>query len=237
MSESESRRPEDSHSIDSKISPWLTPLTYFLVGRIAIPLYFKSIEVEGQERLPREGGMILAPTHRSRWDPILLGYLAGRRVTGRDLRFMTLLEQTRGIQGWFVRHLGGFPLDRDRPGTASIRYSVDLLENGEMLVLFPEGHIFQDNEIHPIQPGVARIALQAIAKKPELKLSIVPIALRYDHQPPISWGSRVRIKVGDPISVGSEDLSAKKEATRRITSTLKEALKRLYDGASYSGSE
>ncbi|EDZ92963.1 phospholipid/glycerol acyltransferase [Limnospira maxima CS-328] len=144
------------------------------MGRIFMPLYFQQIEVEGQEYIPREGPVILAPTHRSRWDPLILGYVAGRSVTGRDLRYMVLWEQTQGLQGWFVKKLGGFPVNRENPGTASIRYSVELLQNQEMLVLFPEGHIFQDNQIHPIKSGVARIALQAIANQPDFKLPIIP---------------------------------------------------------------
>ncbi|NJO71120.1 MAG: 1-acyl-sn-glycerol-3-phosphate acyltransferase, partial [Oscillatoriales cyanobacterium RM1_1_9] len=124
---------------------------------------FGKIRIEGQELLPKSGAVIIAPTHRSRWDPILLGYAMGRRVTDRDLRYMVLLDQTRGVQGWFVRRLGGFPIDRDRPASSSIRYSVELLQNQEVLVLFPEGRIFLDNQIHPVQSGVARIALQAIS--------------------------------------------------------------------------
>ena len=66
---------------------------------------------------------------------------------------MVLEEQTKGLQGWFVRRLGGFPVDRDRPSISTIRHRVELLPNKEMLVLFPEGHIFRDNQIRPLKSG------------------------------------------------------------------------------------
>lgn len=228
MSNQTSPSPHYSNSFESQVSPWLTPLTYLVMGRIFIPLYFQQIEVEGQEYIPTEGPVILAPTHRSRWDPLILGYVAGRSVTGRDLRYMVLSEQTQGIQGWFVKKLGGFPVNRENPGAASIRYSVQLLQNQEMLVLFPEGHIFQDNQIHPIKSGVARIALQAIANQPNCKLPIIPIAIIYDRQPPISKGTRVKVKIGAPIWVDIEDGESKKTATKRITANLEQALKILF---------
>lgn len=213
---------------NSKISPWLTPIAYLLCSGLVVPFYFKTIEIEGQDYLPRTGAVILAPTHRSRWDAILLAYSAGRWVTGRDLRYMVLLEQTQGFQGWFIQRLGGFPVNRDHPGTSSIRYSIELLKQEQILVLFPEGHIFLDPDIHPIQPGVARIALQTLSQKPDLDLKIVPISIRYDRPAPISKGSCVKIKIGSPIQVNNYTEQSPKLATKSLTSDLETALKTLY---------
>jgi len=213
---------------NSKISPWLTPIAYLLCSGVVIPFYFKNIEIEGQDYLPRTGAVILAPTHRSRWDAILLAYSAGRWVTGRDLRYMVLLEQTQGFQGWFIQRLGGFPVNRDHPGTSSIRYSIELLKQEQILVLFPEGHIFLEGDIHPIQPGVARIALQTLSQKPDLDLKIIPISIHYDRHAPISKGSSVNIKIGSPIQVNNYTEESPKLATKSLTSDLETALKTLH---------
>ncbi|MGF1494371.1 MAG: lysophospholipid acyltransferase family protein [Microcoleaceae cyanobacterium] len=212
----------------SEVSPWLTPITYFLLGRIILPLYFGRIYIQGQENLPSSGAMILAPTHRSRWDPILLGYGAGRQVTGRDLWYAVLADQTIGLQGWFVRRLGGFPIDRDRPTTASIRRSVELLQNQKTLVLFPEGHIFLDNEIHPIQPGVARIALYAATDESSLDLSVVPVSIRYEHPAPLPWRCGVRVKFGSPLRIKDYQGGSTKQAAKKLTADLESALKVLH---------
>lgn len=212
---------------DYKISPWLTPLAYFVCCRLIVPLYFNTIDIEGQEHLPQTGAVIFAPTHRSRWDGILLAYAAGRWVTGRDLRYMVLSNQTTGIQGWFLKRLGGFPINRDNPGSSSIRYSLELLKQEETLVLFPEGHIFLEDEIQPIQSGVARIALQALSQKPDLELNIVPIRIRYDRPAPIIKGSRVKIKIGSPLPVKDYLQESSKTAAKQLTEDLETALKNL----------
>jgi 1-acyl-sn-glycerol-3-phosphate acyltransferase len=212
----------------SQISPWLTPIAYFLSCRLIIPCYFKTIKIEGQDYLPRTGAAILAPTHRSRWDAILLAYAAGRWVTGRDLRYMVLLQQTQGFQGWFIQRLGGFPINRENPGKSSIRYSIELLKQEQILVLFPEGHIFLDPELHPIQPGVARIALQTLSQKPDLDLKIIPISIRYDSPAPIHQGSCVKIKIGVPLQVNHYIQPSIKVATNFLTSDLEMALKTLH---------
>ena len=212
---------------ESGFSPWLTPLTYFLFCKIILPFYFK-LEINGRENLPQEGAIILAPTHRSRWDALILGHAAGLFVTGRKLRYMALEEQTKGLQGWFVRRLGGFPVDRDRPGISSIRHSVKLLQNKEMLVLFPEGHIFQDNDIHPIKSGVARIALQAASKERGVNLTIVPISIRYEHPAPPPWRCGVRVNIGSPLEIDNYRGESVKKASKTLTTDLEKALKELH---------
>lgn len=216
-------------AIQSKVSPWLTPLAYFLFCRIILPSYFGKINVEGIEHFPQTGAVILAPTHRSRWDPILLADVVGRRVTGRDLRYMVLLDQTTGIQGWFIRRLGGFPIDREHPGTASLRYSIELLQHQQVLVLFPEGHIFSDDQVHPLQSGVARIALKAVENTPDLELNIIPVSIRYQHPAPPPWGSQVWIKIGSALNVQDYDqIESTKQAAKTLTTDLETALQTLH---------
>ncbi len=60
---------------------------------LALPAFFSAIKVVGRENLPSSGPLLLAPTHRARWDALLLPLAAGRRVTGRDCRFMVTLDE------------------------------------------------------------------------------------------------------------------------------------------------
>jgi 1-acyl-sn-glycerol-3-phosphate acyltransferase len=111
---------------ETGFSPIVKSLAYPL-GQFVLPRFFKQIQVLGQEHIPRSGATLLAPTHRSRWDPMLVPYIAGPYVTGRDMRFMTSHNEMKGIQGWFVRRLGGFPVDTENPSVATFRYSIDIL--------------------------------------------------------------------------------------------------------------
>lgn len=217
----------NGEGVRSEFSPWLTPLIYFLFCKIIVPFYF-NLEINGRENLPQDGATILAPTHRSRWDGLILAHVAGWFVTGRKLRYMVLEEQTKGLQGWFLRRLGGFPVDRDRPSISTIRHSLELLQNKEMLVLFPEGHILPDNQIHPLKSGVGRIALQAASGETDLNLQIVPISIRYQHPAPPPWRCGVRVNIGSPLAIDNYRDDSVKKASQKLTADLEMALKELH---------
>jgi 1-acyl-sn-glycerol-3-phosphate acyltransferase len=218
--------PTQGSVIDSRFSPWLTPLVYPLARRVVLPFYFGKIEVTGQENLPKTGPVILAPTHRSRWDALLVPYAAGRGVTGRDLRFMVTADEVKGIQGWFIRRLGGFPVNTRHPTIASLRHGVEVLQNGEMLVIFPEGGIFRDNQVHPLKPGLGRLAIQAEMSQPRLGVQIVPIALDYGEAYP-TRGCDVKIQIGKTLKMSDYVRGAAKQDARRFTADLETALKAL----------
>jgi len=117
-------------SVCNGVSPWLAPLAMVLTQDLALPGFFGRVAVRGREQLPRSGAVLLAPTHRARWDALLLPHAAGRRVTGRDCRFMVTRDEMEGSQGWLLQRLGCFPVDQGRPTLASLRLAVNLLERG-----------------------------------------------------------------------------------------------------------
>jgi 1-acyl-sn-glycerol-3-phosphate acyltransferase len=176
-------------------------LAYPLFRYLVLPFYFSRIEISGQEHLPEEGAVILAPTHRSRWDPLLVSYATGRLVTGRDLRFMVSIDEMKGLQGWFLERLGCFPVNPRKRDVGSLRHGIELLEQQRMLVIFPEGNIIEASEkVESIRSGLAYIGLQAEEAEPELNVQVVPISIRYD--PPVpNWRSRASILIGQPLAV------------------------------------
>jgi 1-acyl-sn-glycerol-3-phosphate acyltransferase len=217
-------------TIQSRISPWLTPIAYGLGCWVVLPSFFE-IEVTGQENLPQQGAVILAPTHRARWDSLLIPYATGRFVTGRDLRFMVTADEMKGIQGWMIQRLGGFPVNPRNPAIASLRYGVEVLQNGEMLVIYPEGNIFRNSELQPLKPGLARLALQAEASRPGLGLKIVPMHLQYE-QPFPTWGCKVKIQIGNPLEVAAyNQCGGAKQKAQQITQDLETTLRQLGDRA------
>ncbi|BFM39779.1 lysophospholipid acyltransferase family protein [Synechocystis sp. LKSZ1] len=209
-----------------RVSPWLMGLIYPLGARILIPFYFGKIIIHGQEHIPRSGPVIVAPTHRSRWDALLISLAVGRRASGRDLRFMVTATEVQGLQGWFIRRLGGFPIDLKRLESSSLRYSVALLKAGEMLVIFPEGGIFHDDHIHPLKRGVGRIALEVEHQLPGSQVSILPVSLRYSRPYP-TWGTKVEIHIGEPLRVDTYDLKTMKASSEKLTQDLQARLQAL----------
>ncbi len=209
------------------ISPWLSPLAMAVTQDLALPGYFGPIRVLHPERLPRQGAVLLAPTHRARWDALLLPHAAGRRVSGRDCRFMVTIDEMKGLQGWFLQRLGCFAVDQGRPTLSSLRYAVDLLRAGEQLVVFPEGMICRDDGPINLQQGLARLALLAIGQG--VSVPVVPVGIAYGHPRPIP-GDAAALCFGEPLQVRGEG----REAARAFTSDLAEAMlsaERLARGA------
>ncbi|QQE66929.1 hypothetical protein GFS31_36340 [Leptolyngbya sp. BL0902] len=215
-------------SPQSRCSPWLTPIAYGLGQYLVLPSYFGPITITGQAHIPTHGPVILAPTHRARWDSIVLPLAAGRPATGRDLRFMVTDDEVKGMQGWFIRRLGGFPVNVRRPSVASLRHGRDLLLNQEMLVIYPEGGIRREDRVHPLKPGLARLAVQAEAAQANLNVHILPVDIFYGEAYP-RWRCPVQIHIGAPLMVqaylqGGTAPDALKTAAQQITTDLKKQL-------------
>ncbi|MTJ09957.1 MULTISPECIES: 1-acyl-sn-glycerol-3-phosphate acyltransferase [unclassified Anabaena] len=210
----------------SRVSPWLTPLAYLLGRYVVLPSFFGRIKIIGRENIPTRGPVILAPTHRSRWDSLVLPYATGRHVTGRDMRFMVTSNECQGLQGWFVRRMGGFPVNTERPAIATLRHTVELMQQGEMLVIYPEGNIYRDGQLHPLKPGIARLAVSAESSYPGLEVKVIPVGIQYSEPYP-NWGTDVDIHIGEPIKVTDYINGNLKLEAKRLTADLTHKLKQL----------
>ena len=221
---------QSSQQVQSRVSPWLANIIYPLGQYLVLPGYFREIEVRGKEYLPHTGAVILAPTHRSRWDSLLIPYAVGPYVTGRSTRFMTSANEMKGIQGWFAQRLGAFAIDTHKPGIGSIRHSVELLHQREMLTIYPEGNPFYDGTLHPLKKGLARIAMQAVSLKPDLDLKIIPISLNYEHPVP-KFRDRVSLELGQPLQVQDYQQFSSKTGAEKLHQDLTGSLEALTTSA------
>lgn len=220
---------ESADKLDSSISSWLAKILYPIGCYLVLPLFFKKIEITGQENIPISDPVIIAPTHRSRWDAVIVPFAVGRLASGRDLRFMVSENEVKGLQGWIIRRMGGFPVNTDRPQLESVYHSIKLLKQGrEMLVIFPEGGIYHDRQIHDLKRGVALIALQAETDKSNRKVKILPVGIRYN-QPYPNWGTKVKVDIGLPLTVADYLGGSLRKSSQKLTIALEESLKKLYD--------
>lgn len=199
------------------ISPWLSPLAMVATQDLALPAYFGRVRVLDRHHLPHGGPVLLAPTHRSRWDALLLPHAAGRRVTGRDCRFMVTIDEMKGLQGWFLHRLGCFPVDQNRPTLASLRFAVDLLAHGQQLVVFPEGRIRRGDGPLRLQQGLARLAQMAAAQG--VSVPVVPVGIAYAH-PEARPGDGAALVFGPPLRAGGHG----REGARALTEELARAM-------------
>ena len=146
--------------------------------------------------IPINSSIILAPTHRSRWDGLVLTMAMGRRVTQKDCRFMVTKSEMRGMQGWFLKRLGCFSINQLSPSLSTLRHAIDLIQKGEQLVVFPEGKINKFGRKLVLKEGLYRLA--RLATKKTDSITIIPIGIAYSKVSP-KFRSEFCLSLGEPI--------------------------------------
>ena len=169
----------------------------FVTQDILLRFFFsKKKIINNGFSIPINSSIILAPTHRSRWDGLVLTMAIGRRVTKKDCKFMVTKSEMRGIQGWFLKRLGCFSINQLSPSLTTLRYAIDLIEKKEQLVVFPEGKINKYSRKLVLKEGLYRLARLAI-KKTET-ITIIPIGIAYSEVSP-KFRSQFCLSFGQPI--------------------------------------
>lgn len=195
----------------------------------ALTIFFRRVEIDGAERVPREGPVVFVVNHPNALvDPLLLLCFSPRPVS-----FLAKAPLFRmPVIAFIVKAFGSIPVYRRQdPGTdlAKNRETFEaarrLLARGGSLALFPEGASHDEPRLPPMKTGAARIALGAAAQA-GAPLRIVPAGLYY------TWKERFRSSAllffGDSIEVSAvpldQDGEPPRQAVRELTDRIGSAL-------------
>ena len=117
-------------------------------------LLFK-IEFKGTENIPLEGPCIIAPNHVTYADPIWISI-----PVLRPIRYMAWDRMFRiPVLGFMMRVFGAFPVRLEGGDISAQREAMELLRQGEALVIFPEGGRSKTGGLMPFKLGAFRLAL------------------------------------------------------------------------------
>lgn len=153
--------------------------------RMFMHLIFR-VKVYNIENFPKEGPVIVSINHTSYWDVPLVGCLMPRKLhymAKQDLFKVPLL-------GSFIKWVGAFPVARGKGDIGAIRTALEVLGQGKVVAIFPEGRRVKKGMEHSAKPGVALIAEKSGAP-------ILPIAIGGKYR----LFARVPITVGEPVWV------------------------------------
>ena len=207
-----------SEDIWYKINPILGSIAMFLTQDIVLRFFFsKKKIINSSFSIPLNSSIILAPTHRSRWDGLVLTMAMGRRVTKKDCRFMVTKSEMRGIQGWFLKRLGCFSINQLSPSLSALRYAINLIEQGEQLVVFPEGKINKYRKKLVLKEGLYRLA--RLASKKTKSIIIIPIGIAYSKVSP-KFRSEFCLSLGKPIVMKDCSYLNKKEFNKLLNEKM-----------------
>ncbi len=171
----------------------------FVTQDVVLRFFFSKKKIINNDfSIPQNSSIILAPTHRSRWDGLVITMAMGRRVTKKDCRFMVTKSEMRGIQGWFLKRLGCFSINQLSPSLSALRYAIDLMKKKEQLVVFPEGKINKFGKKLVLKEGLYRLA--RLATKKTTSIIIIPIGIAYSRVPP-NFRGEFCLSFGQPIAM------------------------------------
>ena len=209
---------KNSLNIWHKINPVLGFIAMFVTQDIVLRFFFRKKKIlKNGFSIPINSSIILAPTHRSRWDGLILTMAMGRRGTRKDCKFMVTKSEMRGIQGWFLKRLGCFSINQLSPSLSALRYAIDLIEKGEQLVVFPEGKINKYGKKLVLKEGLYRLARLATKKTTSTSIIIIPIGIAYSKVSP-EFRGEFCLSLGQPIAINDY-----------LNSTINEFNKFLYE--------
>lgn len=205
---------------------------YWLMKNVIIGPLVKLVFrpwVKGLDNIPQEGGAILASNHLSFSDSVFMPLEVPRPVT-----FLAKSEYFTGqglkgrLTAAFFRLTNQLPMDRSG-GTASslsLGAGAQVLKNGELLGIYPEGTRSPDGKLYRGKVGVARLAL-------ECRVPIIPVAMiGTDKVQPIGKKvpniRRIGVIFGEPLDFSHlADRAEEYEVQRQVVDTVMERLMRL----------
>ncbi|MGH9828871.1 MAG: lysophospholipid acyltransferase family protein [Blastocatellia bacterium] len=167
------------------------------------------IRFEGVENVPKTGACIITPNHATYLDPILMTIPIHRRI-----HYMTWSKVFEiPVIGSLARLFGAFPVRIDTVDAAAQREASDLLENGKVLMMYPEGGRTINGRLMPFKLGAFRLALTH-------GTALVPVAIEgaYKVWPAgklLPRPGRVKITYLPPIEVAKLEAATKVELRER----------------------
>ena len=116
-----------------------------------------KLEVRGMENVPLDGTLIVASNHNTNWDVIPM-----QLSLPRVIFFMGKAELFKfPLMDIVFRNCGAFPVNRGEKDAWAMRHALKVLEHGQTLGMFPEGHRSKGKGLGVAKTGTARLAIEA----------------------------------------------------------------------------
>lgn len=214
---------------EGALEPW-----YRIAKAVLLPpnkLWF-NWRLEGTDRVPAAGPLIVAGNHLSYLDPFAHAYFVVE--AGRRPRFLAKREL---FDNWFtgmvMRGAGQIPVDRGTGDARPLAAAAEALERAEVVVIYPEGTTeTTDPEFRPARgkTGVARLALMS-------GVPVLPVATwggqyvwRRSGRESLRFGRPIWVVAGEPLDLASSGVDpADVEGTQALTDGVMGSLAALVD--------
>ena len=134
---------------------WAQRILYAFAWSICLVvcLVVFRLKVQGRDRVPRDGPLLLLGNHTSALDPVWAGL-----AVPRFLKYMASEALFRvPLLGWFIRNVGAFPKQKFVRDDTSMETLERLYQAGNVIVMFPEGTRTWDGRSAPVRAGIGAL--------------------------------------------------------------------------------
>ena len=178
---------------------------------------FVRVRVIDADKMPREGGLVVAANHESMLDMFMIGYRVPRYI-----KWMAKEELFKNkLIAKFITACGAYPVKRSARDVSAARTTFEMLEKGEPVGIFPQGTRSKGHgRAHKAKHGVAKFAVEA-------DVPVQPVAI---------WGKirlfgRVYVRFGDPIRLpqSTEDTKYTKEEYQKMSQEILDTIYMLME--------
>jgi 1-acyl-sn-glycerol-3-phosphate acyltransferase len=173
---------------------WYTLLLFW--AQLIFSVLF-GIRAYGQRNVPRTGAVILASSHQSYLDPVIVGVGLERPIhfMARETLFRNALFRR------LIGSLNAFPVERNSADLGAMHEALRRLRDGSLLLLFPEGTRTRDGNVGRLHPGLTILAMRSEA-------AVVPVSIEgafrcWPRGRKIFRPGRIRVMFGRPMRVSS----------------------------------
>src|SRR3990172_6874052 len=179
------------------------------------------LRVEGQERVPSIGPVLLAANHTSLLDPPAVG-----AATHRRLFYMAKAELFRiPLFGALIRAVNARPVRREGSDPAALRLAVGLLREGKALLVFPEGTRGGEGLLGPAKAGLGMLAL--LSEAPVIPTFIEGTGRALPRGRMFPRPARVRVVFGPPLQFKRRKTREDKAAYQAVSDEIMNAIAAL----------
>jgi 1-acyl-sn-glycerol-3-phosphate acyltransferase len=185
------------------------------------------LTIKGKENLPASGPFVLAPVHRS-----FIDFSLTSSITKRRMRYMGKDSLWKiSLFGKFISALGAYPVHRGGADREALKRTVEVLEGGEPVVIFPEGTRQTGPKVQNLFEGAAYVASKVGVPIVPVGIGGSEMALRKGKKLPRPV--KVTVVVGEPIMPAppSESGRTSRRAVHELTLQLYDEVQRLFDEA------
>ncbi len=208
------------HEAARKGVGWTYAFTRIVLTLPTLLIY--RVRAIGLENVPRDGALVLAPNHFSQMDHFFTGVYLRRKI-----RFMAKSQMFGPpFLTYIYKHGGVFPVRRGQHDEEAFKTAYQLLDQGEMLLVYAEGGRSRSGELGEPKPGIGRIALES-------GVPIVPVAIHGSARVR-GWKRlhfpKVTIQFGKPMTFAVEPSPSRErqlEAAAEVFAEVREMYERI----------